>query len=384
MITLDKGKKKILFCITLPDIGGAQKVVYDIISYLDTDSFDITLATSAEGPLTTRIRELNDKRANSVRIVIIPSIKREISLLNDIHALYCLYRLIKAERFDIVHLHSSKAGFLGRCAARLAGVPKVFYTVHGWGIYESDSRIKQFICGLAEKTSCRICTKVICVSHHDYDKGISRKWIRGDNTCVIHNGIEEAHCRHIGDSIENLPKRKVLVIGTVMRLQEPKDPFFTIKVFREVKMLFNYPVKLVIVGKGRLMEDCRKLIGQLGLDIDVQMMGECEPAMNIISSFDIFTLFSRSEGLPISIIEAMSAGKPIVASNVGGIPELVRDNYNGFLVKGTDITKAALSITMLLKDAGLRAKMGLQSMELAHTLFSRDRMTAAYEKLYLF
>lgn len=380
---MNDSMKKILFCITLPEVGGAQKVVYDIIASLDTLKFDVTLATSAEGPLTNWIRKLNEQRSDKIKVVIIPSIKREISLWNDLKALYCIYRIIKNVSFDIVHLHSSKAGALGRCAAWLAGVPKVFYTAHGWGIYESDSKLKQNICGFVERISCHLCTKVVCVSNHDFNKGLARKWIRKEAACVIYNGIENAATLDMHQKAVNKTGEEVLVMGTVMRLKEPKDPIFTIKVFHEVKRMYGNKVKLILIGDGRLMNDCRSLISELDLDDDVEMLGEYEPVRNKLCSFDVFTLFSKSEGLPISIIEAMAAGKPIVASNVGGIPELVIDHISGFLVNGTDINKAAEYISILLKDAELREKMGSYSQEVAHSFFSKDKMMAAYESLYL-
>lgn len=380
---MEKSIKKVLVCITLPGIGGAQQVVYDIISGLNPNKFQITLATSSKGNLTKRIDELNEHRTNKIKVIIIPSIKREISLINDIKALYALYSLMRTNKYDIVHLHSSKVGILGRYAARIAGVPKVFFTVHGWGIEENLHRAKQILLGLAERIAGRLCTRVICVSCYDFNRGITSKWILKDKACVIHNGVENFESNGYEQARKNDAGTRKLVIGTIMRLQQPKDPLFTIKVFQGVKARFGDQVRLMIVGDGKLRSECLGLVESLGLEEDVEILGECENARNLIWNFDIFTLFSKSEGLPLSIIEAMIAGKPVVASAVGGIPELVDNNENGLLVKGTDVLEAVQCIEKLIMNADKRARMGSKGRERASLYFGKMRMVTAYESMYL-
>jgi glycosyltransferase involved in cell wall biosynthesis len=380
---MDGNIKKVLVCITLPDLGGAQRVVYDTISSLDQFKFNICLATSAEGILTKWVKILNERRVNRINIVIIPDIKREISPIHDIKALYCLYKLIKKNNFDIVHLHSSKAGILGRCAAWLAGVPMILFTVHGWGINEYQGKIKQKILGLSERIASRLCTRVICVSNYDFEKGIAKKWVKKEKACVIYNGVEYFVSEDLKYMRQDTVKDKKYIIGTIMRLQEPKDPIFTIKVFHEIRLRLGNCVKLVIAGNGKLKPECVKLVCKLGLEEDIDILGECEDARERLCDFDVFTLFSRSEGLPISIIEAMIAGKPIVASKVGGIPELVKDNDNGMLVKERNVLEAAQHIETLLKNPYLRERMGLRSKEIAELNFSKEQMTTAYENIYL-
>lgn len=380
---MDNNKKKILFCITLPDIGGAQIVVYNIISSLNQSKYDITLVTSREGFLTNKVKKLNEKSGSKIVITIIPSIKREISLSHDIATLYLLYKLMKTNNFDIVHLHSSKVGILGRFAAWAAKTPMIVFTAHGWGINEHQGKIKQFLFGLAEKMASRLCTRIVCVSNYDFSKGIRKKWIKKGNSCVIYNGVENFISKEMECSNENKAAKKSYLIGTIMRLEEPKDPIFTIQVFREVNLRFGSNIRLMIVGDGRLRHECIKIIDDLGLDADIDLLGECEDAKNKISDFDIFTLFSKSEGLPISIIEAMLVGKPIVASNVGGIPELVKDSKNGFLVKEQNILEAAQYIEILLKNLHLREKMGSRSKKIAMLNFTKENMVSAYEDIYL-
>ena len=163
-------KVKILMGITLSEMGGAQKVVYDLISSLPEDRYDITLATYPGGELIQWIKDLETQGGKRVRIIGIPQLRREISPFYDISTFCKLYGLMKKERYDIAHFHSSKMGILGRLAAFMAGVPKIYFTVHGWGINEYQPEWLQKMLGLAEKVAGRRCTMCLCVSHHHMDK----------------------------------------------------------------------------------------------------------------------------------------------------------------------------------------------------------------------
>lgn len=379
---LQKNKIKILFGITLPEMGGAQKVVYDIINSLSKDKYEITLVTSPGKGLIDWVNMLNDNGRSKVNIITLPCIKREISPLNDMKAFIKLYFIMKKGKFQIAHFHSSKMGILGRFAAWFARVPKIFFTVHGWGINESQSCLKRRIFSLLEMISGKLCTKIICVSKYDRDKGIRNNWIDENKACLIRNGVStgfssKGKLRNELNIDENIP-----IIGTITRLREPKDPIFTINVFAEIKSR-GYNTKLIIIGDGPLIEKCAVHAYELGLNRDVFLIGSRDDARELLCDFDIFTLFSKWEGLPLSIIEAMFSQKPVIASNVGGVPELIHNDLNGYLVDGEDITKAADFIETLLKNVEARNKMGLLSKQLANKYFSKEKMLSQYEILYL-
>ncbi len=373
---------KILFGVTLSELGGAQRVVFDIISSLPQDQYDITLVTSPVGELINWINNLNRKRKSQIRIIELSSIKRELSPFYDLKAVKELYKIIKKEKYDIVHFHSSKMGILGRVAAWLAGIKKIYFTVHGWGINDNMSKAKKIILGAAESFASRLSTKVICVSQQDREKGIRNGWLKESNSCVIHNGIQEiAHSK--GKLKNQLGLREdIPIIGMVARLKEPKDPMLTIEVINELRKR-GKKCRLVIVGDGPLRPQCQSLIEKHHLQEQVTLLGSREDVRSLLPDMSVFTLFSKWEGLPICILEAMAEGLPVVATDVGGISELVEPGVNGYLVSKRDITEAADYIEKLLSNKSLRESMGSRGKEIFEGKFTKDRMVGDYEALYM-
>lgn len=373
---------KLLLGITLSEVGGSQKVVYDILSNLPEDRYEITLVTSPGGELLEWISKINSRRRLKVKVITLESLKRDISPLNDLKAFFGLYRVLRKGRYDIAHFHTSKIGLLGRIAAGLARVPKIFYTVHGWGLNSCRSAGIKRILGFAEWLGGLICTRVVCVCRHDIDSGVRSGWFCRNKACLIYNGIDRPPSVQKGMLRKELGiAQDTLVIGTIMRLSEPKDPIFTIEVMNEVKKR-GYKVKLVILGDGRLRGKCEQLISRLGMKQDAFLLGKRDNVRELLPDIDVVLLFSKREGMPLSILEAMSAGKPVVASNVGGIPELIRHGQNGYLLDNFDIYQGAECIGRLLDNESLRETMGEASRKKVNDSFSLDKMIEKYEILY--
>ena len=367
--------------ITLSEMGGAQKVLYDLISSLPMDRYSITLVTYPKGELIDWISHLKLQKNMDVKIVGIQEIRREISPYHDIVTFIKLYKLMRKNRYDIAHFHSSKMGILGRLAAHIARIPRIYFTVHGWGINQFQPIWLQKVLGFAERVAGRFCTMCFCVSKYHRNMGLKMRWLKPEKSLVIYNGIDEAPTGTSGlreefDIEEDLP-----VIGTVMRLREPKQPIFTIKVMNEI-LKRGHKAKLIIVGDGPMYDDCRLTISKFKLDDHVLLLGTRLDARELINDMDIVTLFSRWEGLPIAIIEAMFAAKPVVSSSVGGIPEIIDEGVNGFLIDDFDITKAADQISSLLENKSLRLSIGRAARQKAMESFSKDRMVENYDKVY--
>lgn len=374
-------RKKVLLGITLSEMGGAQKVVYEIISSLNEQKYDITLVTSPRGELVSWVNELNQNRQLKIRVILLPHLKRNISLTKDLRTFINLYIILKKGKYDIAHFHSSKMGVLGRLSAWVAGVPKIFFTVHGWGINEHQSFLKRLILGRMERIAGKACNKVISVSQYDKERGINKGWINRGKITVVHNGVD--HAPKVKGKLSKLISinEDVVTIGSIARLQQPKDPIFTIRVFNEIKKR-GYNAKLILIGDGVLMDECNKIINFLGLNNDVYLLGTREDARELLNDIDILTLFSNSEGLPLSIIEGMLASKPIVASKVGGISELVTHKKNGYLLDKSDLNLGAKYIEELLKNKKSRLDMGLLGKKKAINQFSKEKMIKDYENIY--
>jgi len=376
-------KTRILQVVTLSELGGAQKVVYHLAVGLDREKFEITVACAPGGELVHWLRIAH------VKVVELPCLKRNISPWDDVRCLGQLYGLIKTYKYDIVHCHSSKAGILGRLAACLAGVRQIYFTVHGWGIDEGQSPLIRRLYTMAERLAGAVSTRVVCVSGYDREKGLSLGLVKPEKLMVIHNGMPDIYLdgdlgKQEGETLTlrqelGLGDKDVL-IGTVMRLALPKQPLL----FLELAARFGgeIPARFVIIGDGPLRKECEKYIADHGLKGKVFMLGAREDAARLVAGFDIFTLFSGHEGLPLTVIEAMLAGVPVVASNVGGVGELVDDGVSGFLVNGLDLDSAFLTVKKLLEDKGLRRRMGCAGREKALSEFTVDRMLSRYEQLY--
>lgn len=375
---------KVLQVITLSELGGAQKVVHHIAAGLDPQQFDVTVACAPGGELINWLRNLT----NGVKLVEISGLRRDISPVNDIKTLYKLYLLMKKNNFDIVHCHSSKAGILGRLAAWLAGVPKILFTAHGWGINEYQSRVVRYFYTWIERLAGAVSSKVVCVSKSDLAKARSLKLVNNNKLCVIYNGLPEIKIREGSLRRELNLTEKDIIIGTVARLAPQKHPLFLLET---AKRMINCDNKgtckgrlyFVIIGDGPLRSECKRYISMNDLKGHVFLLGTREEAAVLVQDFDIFVLFSRWEGLPLTIIEAMMAGRPVVANAVGGVGELVVHQETGMLINKLDASEAEKALLNLISNPERRLSIGYSGRQRALNLFNIDQMVEEYKKLYL-
>ena len=371
-------RTRVLHILTCSSWGGVPQVVSEIIRGLAPEKYAITLACGI-GDGWERMGELG------VEVIPIKHLKRDISVVDDLRALCQLYSIMKKGHYDIVHCHSGKAGLLGRLAARLAGVRKVFFTVHGWSFYNTlEYGWARPLMVLLEKVAARCSTKIICVSEADRVSGLARRIAKEDKFLVIHNGIgwngngDRIHARQLA-GIDN----NHIVLGMVGRLAHQKNPMAFLRAAREIRR--DYPdVRFILVGGGPLMDECIDFIRDNGLAECVQLLGEKSPEQThrLIASFDVFVLTSEFEGLPLTVIEAMFAGLPILATNVGGVPELVEHGGNGFLVQAGNVADLTARMRFLIDDAETRGTMGRASQKRAQEEFHRTGMVASYDAVY--
>jgi glycosyltransferase involved in cell wall biosynthesis len=368
---------KILQVITLSELGGAQKVVCHIAAGLEPERFAVTAACAPGGELVRWLEGL----PGGVKVVEMPALKRNPSPLNDLKAFWQLYRLMRRERYDVVHCHSSKAGILGRLAAYLAGVPKIYFTVHGWGINRYQSLPVRFFYVWAERLAGTVSTKVICVSRRDFAKARSWRLVTAGKLALIYNGLPApkmlpgALRRELGLSAGDI------LIGTVARLAPPKEVLFLLEVAR--RMADRPDVFFVFIGDGPLRAECEAFIKKHGLEGKVFMPGAREDAPGLLADLDVFVLFSRWEGLPLTVIEAMQAGLPVVANAVGGVGEQVVPGQTGLLIEALEPEAAERSLRELIADPAKRKQMGERGRRRAAELFSLPEMTGRYRELYL-
>lgn len=371
---------KILHIITASEWGGAQEVCYNIAVNLKQKGVFVEVACSPGGLLVNKLRESN------IPARLIYSFRRKFfSPFCDLKTFFSLYSLIKRDGYDIVHCHSTKAGFLGRLAAKFAHIPKIYFTVHGWSFYTNYYKRARWFLTLLEKISALFSDKIICVSDFDKQEGLRRKIAPERKFIVIKNGV----VFNFVSANESLETRRTLgimnqevVVGMAGRLTDQKNPLLFLRAAKEIYRKYN-EAKFVLLGEGDLSAQCRNFVVKNNLAGKILLLGGRPPGetRKIISSFDIFVLTSRFEGLPLVLIEAMFAKKPIVASDVCGNRELIKGGENGFLAELSPESFAE-KISRLIENPRLRLLAGQNGYNMASANFTLGRMLGQYNDLY--
>lgn len=341
-------KINLLYIITKLELGGAQKQLLSLIKGLDKQIYNIFLFTARDGLLVNEALVLDGLTLKRSRFL-----EREINLLKDIAALIEIYGFIKKNRIQIVHTHSSKAGILGRLAAGLARTKIIIHTVHGWSFHDYQSRIANRCYLFLERICAAFTTKIIVVSAWDKDKGLSNSVGAENQYVLIRYGIDY-------DLYQNKENRAVarkslgfgtgdLVVGMVACFKPQKSPLDFIKLSFSVSKEFPN-AKFILVGDGVLFKKARCLIKKLRLEGRVVLAGWRRDIPVILSCLDVFVLTSLWEGLPIVVLEAMASGVPLMATDTGGVGEVVVDGETGYLVKARDLGSLQDRLIKLLRD----------------------------------
>ncbi|ENA3446243.1 glycosyltransferase family 4 protein [Yersinia enterocolitica] len=353
---------KILFIITKAnEIGGAQTHIKDLCIRLQQDGHEPQVIVGETGALVDILHSYN------IKVYIFPLLVREITPIKDIKCIFKLRKLIKEINPDIVTLHSSKAGIVGRLSLIGSGVPVVF-TAHGWSFANGVSGNKKLIYIWIERICSLFTDKIITVSEQDKILAIKYKVAAEDKQVVIHNGIPEKTTLYEKENSE------CVRLISVARFCEQKDHETLLKALCLIK---NSNWNITLIGKGPDFGKIKFLADELGLSSKIFFLGERLDVENLLSLSDVFLLISNWEGFPISILEAMRASLPVIASDVGGVNEAVKDNINGFLVNRKDVKDLAYKIEKLINDRHLRDTMGKQGECYFRNEFSFDVM---YEK----
>lgn len=354
---------KILYVITRSTWGGAQAHLLGLISDQVRRKNKVVLVVGNEGELTKRVRKFSE-----VKILVVDDLVRTISPIKDFKSVCALRRIIAREKPDIIHLHSSKAGIIGRTAS-LGKAQKVVFTAHGWSFTEGVGRGKQILYRSIERFFSRFADKIICVSKYDKLLAINNLKLSNDKVVAIYNGVE------IDPISEESFDRQNVNIVMVARFDKQKNQKELIKAFAAST---RKDITLTFVGSGPTEHECQVLVNSLKLTGNVKFLGYQTNVKQILEDASIFALITNYEGLPISILEAMERGLPILATNVGGINEEVVDGYNGHLVSNNanEINNAISDIV----DHGL--EFGKASRELVKKNFTLDRCVESVNEVY--
>jgi len=358
----------VLQIITKSELGGAQSHVADLLDGLRGGDTELHLAAGVEGPLTARARALG------VAVHLLPLLQHAIHPSRDVAAVRECAALIRRIKPDLVHAHSSKAGMVARLAGKRTGIPVVF-TVHGWGFNPGPSRPARGLAWAVEWMLAKGGGRIICVSEHSRQSALASRIGNARQLVTIRNGIApDAPLAHP----ESDPPRLVMVA----RFAKPKDYATLLHAAAWLQNQDAPPFRLALIGSGPQMEEMRALARSLNFGEEVSFEGDRGDVPQILADAQGFILSSYSEGLPLSIMEAMRAGLPIIATNVGGIPEEVEAGVNGWLVPPHNAPALGAAMRELLESPARRAEVGRASRRKFEREFTRDRMLRQIEALY--
>ncbi|WP_019507056.1 glycosyltransferase family 4 protein [Pleurocapsa sp. PCC 7319] len=331
----------ILFVITRADaIGGAQVHVQDLAIALQEEQHKVLVLTGQKGIYNEILRQAG------IESISCEYLQRKINPVADGKSFRYILHIIDLFKPDLIAAHSSKAGILGRLASKLTKVPCVF-TAHGWSFTPGIPEPSRTIFRWLERLMVPLTEKVICVSEFDRQIGFTAG-MNPQQLLTVHNGMKDV----VPILRANPAKSDPIKIAMVARFDEPKDHSTLIKAVQDLD------AQLILVGDGPNLPIIRQHVEQLGITKKVAFLGFRQDVAKILAEVQIFTLISKFEALPCTIIEAMRAGLPVVVSDVGGVKEIVIDNETGYVIPRNDTEKLRQKLSYLIDNDQERSRMG--------------------------
>jgi len=360
---MKKKRIKIIHVTEDMKIGGQERVIEDILNNLDLEIFEVQLlCLTSGGVIADRLEKTR------IKVTIL-----NIENYNSLKSIKKVINWLKNEKIDIVHTHGFSSGVLGRISAYFAGISKIYAHIH------TMSDELSFKHGVKEKLLSFISTKIITVSNAVNDSYKKRTHINKKKLIMIYNGLNLPLNREFNEK-ENIKKRydipkDVKIIGSVASLTKHKAHYL---LFEAIKNIDN--IYIILVGDGIEKMKLAELAIKLGIEKRVRLVGNQEDIFPFIDIMDIFVLSSVREGHPLSLIEAMGFKKPVIATNVGGVSEIIENDINGIIVPPKNSKKIEESINLLLNNEELSKKLGNNGKE---TYINRFTLKKMMEKLVL-
>lgn len=374
---------KVAEVITRLDWGGAPDIVRLICSRLNPEFYDITLVTGLTKHPSRKTKEFLGN--NLRKVVFIPELKRNINPISDLAACIRLYFLFLREKFDIVHAHTAKAGALARIAAFLSGKSIIVYTPHGLTSYGYFGPLGSKSVLILEKLFARITDRIAVLSGIEKEDFEKFKIGNAAKISIITSGIELDEYNIDRDAESKKGefgiKEGEFTVGMIARLETVKGPSYFIEaapfILNTVKN-----VKFLVIGDGALRDKLKILCKELGVADKFIFTGWREDINEILCILDVVVLVSLNEAIGRIILEAGSCAKPVVATNVGGIPSVIEDKKTGILVPPKNPQKLAEAVIELLGDANKRQEMGRRAKERVQANFGMEKMIKDFDDLY--
>jgi glycosyltransferase involved in cell wall biosynthesis len=372
---------RVLHIHTLPIVSGSGINTFLSMQGMDKNIYEVELACAPGGRLIPLVQQ------NHMEVRPFKNMVQPLHPLKDTMALMDLTAFLRRHFYHIVHTHNSKAGFLGRMAAKLAGVPVIVHTVHGFAFHDQEPLWRRVVFRNLERLGSHWCDKMIFISQPLMDWALNDHIVAEGKIEKIYSGIQMDKFLPVkGEEKDRIRskwglKQEEAVVGMVSKLWEGKGHTVLIEAFKLLKEKIK-DAKLVIVGEGYLYDELLKMVDTNGLRESVLFTGFQMNVSEIIATFDVAVLPSFFEGMGRVLLEAMAMEKPVVATRVGGIPDLIDQGINGLLVRPGNVKELAEALEEVLSDRKFARKMGREGRKRIKGQFSADAMVQSIDRVY--
>ncbi len=375
-----RNRIRVAHIITNFAAGGAQEYLLSIVEGLDRTLFEPMVFGRMEGELVDVFKSLNGINVSDVK-----SLRRNISPLHDMNSVAEIERLCRVNSIDIVHTHSSKAGVVGRLGASRAGVKTIVHTVHGFSFNDFMPALERRVLIGLESWMSRYTTKLLFVSNKDKDLGEALGIGAREGSFTIYNGVDyEPYQKQLAREVT----REVLgirndefVIGFTGRLSKQKGLHILIEAFARFQSV-RPGARLLLVGDGPQRAELERLAARLNIRSKIVITGFREGVADMLGAMDLFAMTSLWEGLSRSLVEAMYAKVPVIATDVGGTADALRTGETGWLVRPNDVEAVANALKDAALDRGKGEKMALRAHDWAVRTFDLRDMVRSISQLY--
>ncbi|MFN8523821.1 MAG: glycosyltransferase family 4 protein [Chloroflexota bacterium] len=376
---------RILRAITRLNIGGPAIHAILLTAGLTNERFSSVLVTGLEGPHEGTMRQFAED--HGVKPLVLPDLGREVSPLNDLRATFRMYRLIRASRPHVVHTHMAKAGTAGRLAAKLARVPIVVHTFHGHTFHSYFGPLKTRVFIGIERALAKGCDRIIAVGEDQ------RQELAGYGIAPLSKIVAIPLGLPIGEMLTAEQRRGRLraelgatadepLVGIVARLVPIKAHEVFLQAAARIAAVMP-STRFVIIGDGERRAELEEMARELGVAERVHFLGWRADMADVYADLNVVTLSSNNEGSPVALIEAMAAARPVVATRVGGVGEVVQHDVSGLLVPPREPEAFAAAVIELLRDGARAEEMGAAGRPLVYPKYSSDRLVDDISALYI-
>jgi glycosyltransferase involved in cell wall biosynthesis len=366
--------------------GGADENTLFTVQGLNKKKYDVDLIIGEEFDKNI----LNKVKNNNFNIVKIKGLKGKLNFLYDPIILLKLIKLLKINHYDIVHTHTTKAGILGRIASRIAGVPVIIHGLHGSTFQAFNSGLLNWLLFLLERLTSRFTDAYVSVSEMLSEKYVEKGIGEKEKYYTAYSGMRLDKFYNIKKNIDYEKKQRELginprhfIIGNVARMEMRKGHKFLLDAFKKVTLeRKDYPLKLLIIGEGEERGNLESYVRELNLEEKVIFTGYREDVEEFMALMDIFVLTSLREGLPRVLVQAAAVGIPLIAFNVDGVSEIIKDNQNGFLIRPRDVDQLASRIIKYIDNQELVLLHSQRGREFIKDKWSIEDMVDKIDKIY--